>query len=129
MRFVRAGGALLLPGGHKRVPHLFAILTDPDPKTGLVVVVMIVTARDHTEKTVTLVAGDHPFIRHDTNVNYGSAVFVPSAKLETALAQGSGKLQPDFSKTALATIRDGLLASSYAPRQVSDYCRVLFGRK
>ncbi|HWG34932.1 MAG TPA: hypothetical protein VN650_12240, partial [Gemmatimonadaceae bacterium] len=101
--------------------------TDPDPKTGLVVVVMLVTERDHTEKTVTLGDGDHPFIRHPTNVNFGSAVFLPSVKLDLALANGAAKLQPDFSKAVLSTIRAGLLVSSYAPHDVLNYCKGLFG--
>ena len=43
--------------------HLVFVLTDPDPVTNLVVVVTLVSEKSHTDKTVCLGPGDHPFIR------------------------------------------------------------------
>lgn len=42
--------------------HLWFVPTDPDPVTTRVVIVALVTQRGHTERTVTLDVGDHPFI-------------------------------------------------------------------
>ncbi len=106
--------------------HLWFVLTDPDPATSKVVVAMVVTARGHTDKTVTLVSGDHPFIRHESNVDYGSARMVPHDLLEGLVESGDVKLQPEMTTTLLANVRSGLLTSARTIHYISGYCRPLF---
>lgn len=125
MDLIRAGRAILLSGG-RVPPHLWFILTDPEPNDGRVVAVMLVTARPHTDKTVVLVPGDHPFIRHESNVDYGAARFLPQGRLNDALASGRWHLQADMSATLLRRVREGLLTSQRVIHDIADHCRERF---
>ena len=107
--------------------HLWFVLTDPDPDTRLVVMVMLVTERTHTDRTVRLEVGDHTFISRATNVDYGGCRFVPLTKLERALETRRASLNSDASTALLRKLREGLLASSHTPHAIVDHCRPLFG--
>jgi hypothetical protein len=121
---VRTGNALTQSGPDGK--HLWFVLTDADPVTGKLVVVMLVTSRPHTDKTVVLRPGDHPFIRHESNVAYGSADFIPLSRLQSRLRSGSAKMRSDMSTELLKAVRDGLIASSRTPRYIKDYCKEKF---
>ncbi|MGH7665301.1 MAG: hypothetical protein ACRENI_13580 [Gemmatimonadaceae bacterium] len=125
MDFIRAGRALIVRDGRMGT-HLWFVLTDPDSSTRHVVIVSLVTERAHTEKTVSLAVGDHPFIRHASNIDYGTATFTPAAKLNRALADSRAELTSDISETVLRSVRRGLLESSHTPNDVASYCRPLF---
>ena len=90
MNLVGAGRAFILAGPPGITEaHLWLILTDPDPPpAGSVVAVMVVTTRPHTDKTVTLEAGEHSFVRHESNVDYGVARLFPTRRLEKAIRDG-----------------------------------------
>lgn len=116
---IQAGRALTQVGADGK--HLWFVLTDPDPKTKKAVVVMLVTARSYTDKTVVLNPGAHPFITRESNVAYGMAGFVPLSRLEARLSSGSAKLKADMSPMLLKQVRDGLLASTRTTNDVKAY--------
>ncbi len=87
---------------------------------------MLVTAKPHTDKTVILVPGDHPFVAHESNVDYGTATFVSSVRLTVAVCNGKGHMQADASPKLLRTLRAGLLTSPRVVNEVCAYCRPLF---
>lgn len=87
---------------------------------------MLVTARSHTDKTVVLNPGAHPFIVDESNVAYGSANFVPSSRLSDRIGSGNAKLKADMSPKLLKKVRDGLMASSRTARYLKDYCKDIF---
>lgn len=120
MTAVRAGSAFLFPVGHKDVPHLVLVLTDPAGPSDIVVVTAVVSEKPFTDKTVTLNVGDHPFIRRPSNVDYGWSRFLPAMKLLR------GKPQEDLNDEVLARVRDGLLASSHTTNELVSYCRPIF---
>jgi hypothetical protein len=124
VNFICAGRALLLDLGQG--PHLWFVLTDLDAN-GLVVVVMLVTARGHTDKTVALTVGDHPFIDHESNVNYASATLKPAKVLNAMLAKGTGRLHEDMSSAVLHAVSCGLLTSSRTANYLIAHCSPLFG--
>ena len=123
MEFFSAGTAILLSGYPVGASHLWLVLTDPDPESEQVVAVMVVTARPHTDKTVVLSAGEHPFITHDSSVDYGGARRFQTARLKSALRGGRCKLAENMSPAMLAKVRAGLLNSSRTPHHMKDYCR------
>ena len=106
--------------------HLFFLLTDPDFENRLVVTAAVVTTRSHTDKTCTLNVGDHPFIRHQSNIDYGSANFVPLSRLQEWLTSGQATLQPNLPPDLLVVIQQGLLKSSRTIHAIADHCRPLF---
>lgn len=126
MELLRAGRAFTLTGHAAGPPHLWFVLTDPDPSK--VVAVRVVTTRPHTDKTVVLAPGDHLFIRHESSVDYGSATFLVVRKLESAFKTGRCHLQPDMSASLLGRVRQGLFASSRTTHAIVRYCREAFGR-
>lgn len=94
---LHAGRALVLRDARMGT-HLWFVLTDPDPDRNSMVLVMLVTVKPHTDRTVQLNVGDHPFVRHESAV---------SADL-------------------LTRVRAGLLASARTPNDVVEYCRPMF---
>jgi hypothetical protein len=126
LEFIRAGASFLISGGRVGKPHLWLVLTDPEPPTGKVVIAMVVTSRPHTDKTVTLNPGDHQFIVRESNVAYGEAYFRTSDQLTSAIQAGRCELQPDMSDELLTRVREGLLESPFTIHAVADYCRERF---
>jgi hypothetical protein len=84
LNFIGAGRALTIAGNTPQEYHLWLILTDPDPESGKVITVMVVSPKKHTDPTVLLVSGEHPFLKHDSHVDYGSAQLKPAVKLAEA---------------------------------------------
>ena len=122
MNLIRAGRSLIIHD--RRIgSHVFFVLTDPDPETELVVIVALVTERAHTERTVRLDSGDHEFIRHASNVDFGSAKFVPSAKPSAGLARDQAVLSADMSASLLDKVRNGLIASTHTANDIVSYCK------
>lgn len=105
---------------------MWFVLSDADPAMHQVITVMVGSARLHTDKTTALVSGDHPFIRHDSNVDYGTAKAVPVSKLLAALKQDRLHLQPDMPAALLRRVRAGLLASPRTIHAVKDLARSRF---
>jgi len=120
---LRAGRALLLRDARMGT-HLWFVLTDPDPDR--MVLVMLVTERAHTDRTLRLVVGDHPFIRHPSAVDFGTATYFPAARLEEALSSGRATLAADMSPELLAQVQTGLLTSARTPNAIAAYCRLKF---
>jgi hypothetical protein len=106
--------------------HLWFVLTDPDPDRDWMVLVMLVSERPHTDRTLRLVVGDHPFVRHPSSVDFGTATYAPAGKLEDALSSGRATLAEDMSADLLARVRAGLLTSARTPNDVATYCRGIF---
>jgi mRNA-degrading endonuclease toxin of MazEF toxin-antitoxin module len=126
VNILRAGRSLIIRD-RKMGTHLWFVLTDPDAETRLVVIVVLVTERAHTETSVRLDVGDHPFIKHASNVDFGSATYALAVKLEAALASKRAEVSADMSPELLAKVRQGLVESSHTPNEIVAYCRKSFG--
>lgn len=128
MQFVAAGRALILFGrDFTPDPHLWFVLTNPDPQSGHVVAAMLVSSRPHTNKTVTLIVGDHPFVQHESNVDYGGAKLLLASKIEAAITESRCQLHADATGSLLTRLSIGLLRSSRTPHFLKDHCQGLFG--
>lgn len=127
MSRIAAGSAFLISGPQfNPAPHLWFVLTDPEPGDSRVVAVMLVTSRVYTDKTVVLMPGDHPFVRHESNVDFGGAVLIHPGKFLQAVAQGKCHPQPDIDSNLLQRLRAGLLASSRTVHWLAAHCRERF---
>ena len=129
MELFSAGSAVILSGHPVAAPHLWLILTDPDPESDQIVAVMVVTTRPHTDKTVTLSVGEHPFVKHDSSLDYGGTKRFQIARLNAAVRGGRCELSQNLSPTLLAKVRAGLLASPRTPHHMIDYCRDRFPKE
>ncbi len=128
MNLIEAGRAFLIPDDDANTLHLWFILTDPDPTpdAGRVVAVMSVTKKPHSDPTLTLMPGDHPFIHHETTVAYGTANYFPASKLQRQLQRGRIKWSDDMSRNLLNRVRAKLLESPYTPNEIKHYCKGAF---
>ena len=129
MELFSAGSVIILSGHPVGTPHLWFVLTDPDLDSDQIVAVMVVTARTHTDKTIVLSAGEHPFIKHDSSVDYGGAKRFQAGRLRSALRSGRCKLAENMSPALLAKVQAGLLRSSRTPHHMVDYCRERFPKE
>jgi hypothetical protein len=123
--FIRAGRSFTVPGPGPNQAHLWIVLTDPDPSDDKVVAVMVVSEKPHTDKTITLNVGDHPFFQRASNIDYGSAKHFPRVKLENQV-NGRGKLRQDVSPALLEKARAGIFRSSRCPNYIKEYFETRF---
>ena len=107
--------------------HLWVVVTSADPQTGRVVIVPIVTERPHTNKTVQLNVGDHPFIRHASNVDFGSARYANSVTLTERMALADVVRAESFDAPVLSRLQHGLLTSSHTINEIAAYVRDVLG--
>jgi hypothetical protein len=119
-----SGRALLLSGTAAAVPspHLWLILTDPDA-SGQVLGVMVVSLKSFSDRTVLLAAGEHPFIRHESSVDFGSARRLKVSRLAAAAGDGRCRLLSDLTPELLRRVRAGLHASPRTVHHIRDYAR------
>lgn len=99
-------------------PHLYVAITDPDSE-GNIVLVNLTSQSQLKDQSCILNVGDHPFIKHETVINYADAVI---AKEEAILAGArGGVIQYDpipVTQHALERIQQGALTSSQAETQI-----------
>ncbi len=70
--------------------------------------------------------GDHPFIKHDSAVDYGSARYFSVDKILAAMKRGTCHLRTDLAPALLARVRKGLLESTHTMHEIKEYCRARF---
>lgn len=117
------GDSVLLPKPGQDIPHLWVILTEPEPGTGRAVIVNLTTKRPHSDVTVVLQPGDHPFVQHETVVNYSDARMVETRRLEAAILSGLCRRHQSLDARILKRIQDGLLKSPFTPNKIKTYFR------
>jgi hypothetical protein len=120
---MRAGDSLLLPKPGQTVAHLWVLLTDPDAATDEVLMVNLTTQRPHSDTTVVLKPGDHPFVTHPTVVNFSDARLVKATVMQDYLSRGVYMRQAALSSAVLQRLQAGLLASPFTPNKFKDCFR------
>lgn len=124
MKVIGAGWTLYISGPEG--PHLWVVVTDPagDPET--VVTVMLVTRRRHTDDTVILQPGDHPFIRHETSVSYSTADFRRVDRIVEQMHKGHCSARESLAPDVLARVQLGAATSPFTIHRIRDHCKHLF---
>ena len=117
------GDTVLMPKPGQETAHLWIIITAPEAGSGRAVMVNLTTQRPHSDTTVVLNAGDHPFVRHPTVVNFSDARFVDVRQLEQGIRAGYFTAQATCTARVLQRIQAGVLASQFTPAKIKTYCR------
>jgi hypothetical protein len=119
---MNCGETLLIPAPDTReeTPHLWIVVTEPDP---LCVIVCLSTLRYDKDQTVVLRCGEHAFIGHDTAVLYHYAKIVDSNHLEQQIVDGLALRHDPCSPQLLKLVQDGVLASPNIPPKVERFYR------
>jgi hypothetical protein len=123
------GDTFLMPApGGVATPHLWIVVTQPDPQTHLCAIVSVTTLRNSKDQTVILRPGDHPFIRRDSTIFYGDAMIVDALRLESETAAGLALVREGCSKAILKLLQDGVVASPFTRPKILRFCREHWSR-
>jgi hypothetical protein len=79
------GDTFLVPTSLESIEHLWIVLTDPELGTNKAACVSITKRRPHSETTVILSRGDHPFITRESVVYYQDAKILDLGLVQRAL--------------------------------------------
>lgn len=103
--------------------HLWIVLSDPKLNPDRVLIVNLTTLDARKERACILTIGEHPWIHHDTCVNYADSVVTTLQRLNAAGDGGAIYMKDPLSEALLTKIREGALASERMPM---DNAEVLF---
>ena len=91
--------------------HLWVVLTNPRADSPDVVLVNLTSLRPDVDTTVILNRGDHPFVRHQTVINYADSRFGSIKSINEGCDRGIIKILDPVSGQLLQRIKQGLLES------------------
>ena len=120
IQVVSSGDTCILRKPGNDIRHLWAVLTDPD-QDDKVVIVNLTTRQTHSDDTVILDRGDHPFIRHETVIFYQDTRLVNAYDLTKAVRGGAATMHNRFRADVLTKIQCGLEKSPYTPNAIKIY--------
>jgi hypothetical protein len=115
---------LLIPSGPGEKRHLFAILLDPVPVEGygpkpLVLLASVVSIKPGlvVDASCLLRPGDHPFIRHDSFVDYRFTRLEQAEHVEARVSDGIFDVKESCSPELTRRIIEGALKSARISRE------------
>lgn len=117
---------ILVPIPSPKCKHLFIVLTAPDGEPPQVVMVNVTTRRPHSDCTVILTGGDHPFVKHESVIAFEHASLFDAERLERGLRDGRIVKYSDMDDSLFEMIRRGLLTSPRTPTRIRHYCQQRF---
>jgi len=112
---IRSGDTFILKRGTGSTPHLWVVLWGPAGAADAYLIVHLTTLRPHTDSTVVMRAGEHPFIQHDTCAVYSDARRTTAEKLNAAWQDRLLVPKPGATPELLEKLRDGLFRSPRTP--------------
>lgn len=131
----RKGASLLIPSGPNEKRHLFALMLDPVQVNGkgsrpCVLMACVVSVKDGVqhEDCCLLGPGDHPFIQHDSFVDYRFTRLEFADDVQGRVQDGTFIEKDDCSPELLKRIVAGALKSRRISREYKRLLEsVLFG--
>lgn len=125
---MKCGDTFLMPApGGNATPHLWVVITEPDPVSNLCAIVSVTTLRNSKDQTVILRAGDHPFIRHDSTIFYGDGMIVSAARIDNEIAAGLALRREPCTPSTLHLVQSGVTASPFTRPKFVRFCRERWG--
>jgi hypothetical protein len=106
--------------------HLWLVVAELFDSPTKIVIVNLTTKREGSDTTVILKLGDHPFVKHDTVVNYSDARIFSKDDLIAKIERKFFSTDKIFAENILRTIQQGLLISPYTPKGIKESCRAIF---
>ena len=126
---MECGDTFLMPApGGAATPHLWIVITEPDPVSNFCAIVSVTTLRNSKDQTVLLRVGDHPFIRHDSTIFYGDGMIVDARRLEHEIAAGLAVRRDKCPAATLKLVQQGVAASPFTRPKFLRFCREQWGK-
>jgi hypothetical protein len=118
---MNAGDTFRIPQpGTSLDSHLWVVISDPVVDAERVLIVNFTTRRKDSDPACILQAGEHPFVHHETCVNYAGAKVVSRAQIQILLQRGLLSSHTSLSVNLLKRIRDGAAASERMSLEHAD---------
>ncbi len=103
--------------------HLWIFVIEPN-SSGLALMVNLTSKKSHSvDLTVVLNVGDHPFITHETVVNFIDATDVNIGLIDQAVQMGQAKLHSPCSKVLLEKIQKGFISSPFTKNKLKTHLK------
>jgi hypothetical protein len=118
---MNAGDTFRIPQpGTSLDSHLWVVISDPSIDPNRVLIVNFTTRRNDSDAACILQANEHPFVHHETCVNYGGAKVVSNAQIEILLKKGLLTHHASVSTELLQRIREGAASSERMALEHAD---------
>jgi hypothetical protein len=116
-------GTLLIPTGNTK--HLFVVVTDKCKADShlLINITSVHPGMKHDETTI-IEAGEHPFIKHQSYVEYRRAEIFQAAWLTKMVAGKVYTAHSDASEELLQAIVDGIEDSDFIAQRIVNYYKI-----
>jgi len=101
------------------IEHLYVILSPP--REGRVLFVNITTPKHDSDLTCVLKVGEHPFLTHDSVINYADATEATLDQVNKAIAMNVFKPHASFSDDLLHRVQEGAAVSKAFPPKFNKY--------
>lgn len=112
---IKPGVTFLSPNPDYPTEHLYIIISPIIEER--VLFVNVTTKKESSDTTCILKKGDHPFIRHDSVINYGDAKDTEVKLIKKAIETKLFALQDPISDALLKRIQQGALTSpAFTPK-------------
>lgn len=122
-----AGDTFILTHATGPTPHLWVILWGPEGEADSFIMVSLSTMKPHSDRTVLIQVGEHPFIQHDTCAVYSDLRKTTAAKLQQIEALRQLARRDKASPALLEKLRNGLFASARTPNAMREMAQGQFG--
>ena len=130
---LKRGDTFLIPKNPKETEHLWVVVTEVDEHSKKAICVNVTTRRPYSDTTCVLMPGDHPFVQHESVINFSDAREMAIDLVEQALAKRIRtfvcEAHDPCSEILLQRIQRGLLDSKYTPKGIKAQCRKLWGQE
>ena len=110
---MKPGDTFIIPQpGTSLDSHLWVVISDPAQDAKAILIVNFTTLRGDSETACVLALGEHPFVKHETCVNYRGAKVVSDADISALMKSGHLRPHAVVSDAILKRMRDGAANSS-----------------
>ena len=120
--FGRPGDTLHMPAWRSPTEHLYIILTEPDV-SGDILLVNLTSRTTRSDLTVVLQPGEHPYVIHESVINFADARILEHAWLLERVEAGYFQADEPLTFPVLKRVLDGVLRSSRTAGKIRAYYR------
>jgi hypothetical protein len=121
-----AGDSFYLLRGTGSQPHLWVLLWGPRGVADAFLAVHLTSVKPHSDRTVTLLPGDHPFVRHETVAEFRDVRRITSAALQGAIARREAFPREPVTPQVLERLREGVFRSPFTTNAMLEIARTEF---
>ena len=108
-------------------PHLYIVITDPDP-IGNLVIVNVTSQGQSKDQSCVLNPGDHPFITRESVINYAEAIITNENTIQNGARGGVVQFDAAVTPKVLSKIQAGALASPQTESKVKNVVGAALGK-